>query len=244
VLIGGTACSVLLNEEDLDFRATKDLDLVLVIEALDKEFARAFWNYVQLGKYKNRQQSTGKEVFYRFCHPEDLAFPIMLELFSRVPKAIQIEQPCHLTPIPVEDEVQSLSAILLDGGYYEWLMSGRCEVNALPVVDVGHLIPLKAKAWIDLRARRLAGDPVDKRDVQKHKTDIIRLSQILSAENPIPLPDPIRADMQRFLNLIVEEPEIPPKTLGIKRTSWADILQLLREVYGFSEVASSTTAGK
>ena len=59
VLIGGTACSALLNEKSLDFRATKDLDLVLVIEALDKEFARAFWDYIQIGKYKHRQQSDG-----------------------------------------------------------------------------------------------------------------------------------------------------------------------------------------
>ena len=34
-IIGGTACDILMTEEGLDFRATKDIDLVLIIEALD-----------------------------------------------------------------------------------------------------------------------------------------------------------------------------------------------------------------
>jgi len=80
---------------------------------------------------------------------------------------------------------------------------------------------------------------VDKRQVQKHKKDIIRLSQILSVQNQIFLPDPIRADMQFFLDRIAEEPEIPPKTLGIKHVSWKEILQLLHQVYGFSEMADN-----
>ena len=34
-IIGGTACDILMTEEGLDFRATKDIDLVLIIEAVD-----------------------------------------------------------------------------------------------------------------------------------------------------------------------------------------------------------------
>lgn len=31
-IIGGTACDLLMTEEGLDFRATKDIDLVLILE--------------------------------------------------------------------------------------------------------------------------------------------------------------------------------------------------------------------
>ena len=31
----------------LDFRATKDIDLVLIIEAVDVAFGRKFWDYVK-----------------------------------------------------------------------------------------------------------------------------------------------------------------------------------------------------
>ena len=33
-IIGGTACDLLMSDEGLDFRATKDIDLVLIIEAV------------------------------------------------------------------------------------------------------------------------------------------------------------------------------------------------------------------
>ena len=33
-IIGGTACDLLMTEEGLDFRGTKDIDLVLVVEAI------------------------------------------------------------------------------------------------------------------------------------------------------------------------------------------------------------------
>jgi len=44
VFIGGTACDILLEEIGSTFRATKDLDMVLIIEALDESFGKKFWN--------------------------------------------------------------------------------------------------------------------------------------------------------------------------------------------------------
>jgi predicted nucleotidyltransferase len=38
VFIGGTACDILMDELGVPFRATKDLDIVLIIEALDSSF--------------------------------------------------------------------------------------------------------------------------------------------------------------------------------------------------------------
>ena len=75
VLIGGGACDLLFGEAGQDFRATKDLDLVLLVEALTPEFGRVFWDFVKEGGYENRQKSSGKPQFYRFSKPEDPAFP-------------------------------------------------------------------------------------------------------------------------------------------------------------------------
>ena len=52
VLIGGTACDLIMDEAGLEFRATKDLDIVLCIEALDLSFAKAFWEFVEAGQYR------------------------------------------------------------------------------------------------------------------------------------------------------------------------------------------------
>ena len=67
VLIGGTACDLAMEEAGLDFRGTKDLDIVLCLEALDKDFAAAFWEFIQAGKYQNQQKSTDNYLDYCMC---------------------------------------------------------------------------------------------------------------------------------------------------------------------------------
>lgn len=40
VLIGGAACNIIFEERNSEFRSTKDLDMVLIVEALSPEFGR------------------------------------------------------------------------------------------------------------------------------------------------------------------------------------------------------------
>mgnify|MGYP000521783331 CR=1 FL=1 len=44
VLIGGAAADLVMDEAGVDFRVTKDFDIVLCVEALDTSFADAFEN--------------------------------------------------------------------------------------------------------------------------------------------------------------------------------------------------------
>lgn len=46
VFIGGTACEILLGELGVSFRATKDLDVVLIIEVLEASFVHKFWKFI------------------------------------------------------------------------------------------------------------------------------------------------------------------------------------------------------
>lgn len=81
-LIGGTACFLSMDKVGLDFRATKDLDIVLWVEALDQSFVAAFWEFIRQGQYRNQRKGEDRKLFYRFDNPVDDSFPIMLELFS------------------------------------------------------------------------------------------------------------------------------------------------------------------
>lgn len=42
IVIGGTACYLNLQEQGLEFRATKDIDIVLLVEALSPTFLSLF----------------------------------------------------------------------------------------------------------------------------------------------------------------------------------------------------------
>jgi hypothetical protein len=231
VLIGGTAATLAMEEVGADFRATKDLDIVLCIEALDKEFAQAFWEYVKAGGYENRQKSTGKRLFYRFYAPRKPEFPEMLELFSRVPDALQIAADTHLTPIPVGDEVSSLSAILLNDDYYRLIHERKREVDGLTIIGPECLIPLKARAYIDFYERKQAGETIDSRDIKKHKNDIFRLFAILDPNAKPTVGNEIKADLSRAFDLLNNE-SIDLKSLGITGTSVSSVLAELKTFYG------------
>jgi len=61
VLIGGVACHEWLGTVGLEFRATKDMDVVLIVEALDQAFVKRFWEFVEAGKYQIRfRRSTSR----------------------------------------------------------------------------------------------------------------------------------------------------------------------------------------
>ena len=145
VLIGGTACTLVMEEVGLEFRATKDLDIVLCVEALGRDFVEAFWEFIRKGKYQIQEKSTGQKQFYRFKNPEDSSYPVMLELFSRKPDALAIGDDSHLTPIPMDEEVSSLSAILLNDDYYHFIHAGKQEIDGMTVVGPSYLIPLRQK---------------------------------------------------------------------------------------------------
>ena len=104
-------------------------------------------------------------MFYRFQKPADERFPAMLELFCRAPDGIKLAEDSRLTPVPIDEAAASLSAILLDDTYYEFILTGRKEGAGLPWVGEDRLIPLKASAWLDLGERQAKGEPVDSKNV-------------------------------------------------------------------------------
>ena len=198
ILIGGTACELWMGSQGLDFRATKDLDIVLVVEALQPEFFERFWTFIRAGAYRSHEQSEARPNFYRFKDPQDQAYPVMIELLTR--NVLDLPADVHLTPIPAEDDVSSLSAILLDEAYYRYVIDSRLNIDEIPTIPAYCLIPLKARAYLDLSARKQAGDrTVNERHIRKHRNDVFRLYQTLTPADRYPLPEPLRTDLQQFL---------------------------------------------
>lgn len=231
VLIGGTAATLAMEDAGLEFRATKDLDIVLHIEALTAAFGEVFWEFVEAGGYEIRQASaTGKPVFYRFQKPTDRRFPVLLELFCRAPDGIKLAEGSHLTPIPLDEAVASLSAILLDNDYYAFIMAGRKESDGLSWVGEDRLIPLKATAWLELNERKANGENVDTKDIRKHANDVIRLSQLLAPESRFPIAERIASDLNRFLDGITADRSLDPKSLKLNNTL-VEIVQRIAQAY-------------
>ncbi|MDY7579302.1 hypothetical protein RGU70_13350 [Herbaspirillum sp. RTI4] len=229
-LIGGVACYLNMAEAELDFRATKDLDIVLSTEALDAEFAEKFWDFVKAGGYEHQEKSTGEKQFYRFSKPADATYPYMLELFSCRPEAVFLDGAATLTPIPVDDDVVSLSAILLDEAYYRCIQNGKIILDGVPILSVEYIIPFKMRAFCDLSERKERGLLVDTKNINKHKNDVLKIAQLLSPEQTVEVSEEIKQHMKEFMMAIQDQP-IDLKNLGLSGITLLDILSVFKRIY-------------
>lgn len=154
----------------------------------------------------------------------------MLELFSRVPDQLNLTDGAKLTPIPTDEEISSLSAILLDEDYYQCLQKGAIAINNIPVLGAEFILPFKARAWLDLNERKQAGDSVDSKTVKKHRSDVFRLSVLLAPTQRVEVADTIKQDMAAFLAAMETEDGLDLRNFDI--TSNLDEVQSnLRSIY-------------
>ena len=142
VLIGGAACYWYEEEYGQIPRVTKDLDLILIVEALSAEFGRIFWEFIKAGKYSSRQRGDGKHEYFRFKNPEDRQFPQQVELFSRHTGKLCFPEDTRLEPVHIEDGISSLSAILMDEAYYNFTIAHSAVYEGVHLANVEALVCL------------------------------------------------------------------------------------------------------
>lgn len=192
--IGGTACDIILGNLGEDFRATKDLDMVLILEELSEEFASVFILFIEDGGYEHIHKGT------------------------------------RLGPIHISDEAISLSAILLDDEYYEILKNGVTVVDDVSVLDLEHIVLFKMKAWLDLSERKENGEPIDSKNIKKHKNDIFRLIASIDRNSRLPISGHVRQDAEIFMAKAKTEP-IDIRNLDIKNVTYDEILNAIAVCY-------------
>lgn len=223
VLIGGTACAIIFDEIGEDFRATKDLDIVLIVENINDEFGKKLWEFIKDAGYEV-EFGQEKKCFYRFKNPKNNDFPKMIELFSRN-QNISLPEDIHLIPIHVSDEISSLSAILLNDDYYQFMLAGKRVIDGISVLDEKYLIPFKAKAWCELVERKKQGEERQSRHIKKHCKDIASLVRLLPADTKVELFGMVKKDMQSFVDDILTSEFMPGNVEGAK------LHGLLKEIY-------------
>jgi len=198
ILIGGAACDDWFARQSLQFRATQDLDIVLIIELIDAAALSALRDFIREGGYQSRFRSTGSPELYRFSQPTDERFPRELEFFSRNPSGYDLA-PGDLVPISMEPGHHSLSSILLNEAYYDLIRTHHDTRDGLGICNATALIPLKAYAWLDLSRLKAEGQQIDSKKILKHRSDVFRLAATLPAEPGPTLPDEILRDLVTFM---------------------------------------------
>lgn len=215
-------------------RATKDLDLVLVIEALTPDFGLRLWDFIKAANYGHRSQGGNefKHEYYRFTNPQDKTYPKQIELFARYTGILNLPPDAHIEPISVGEDLSSLSVILMDDNYYAFTIEHSRNIDDIHVASPEALICLKAKAYTEMLDRKAEGKLVDSRDIEKHKKDIFRLIAMLPQDSHFTLPEKMKNDMNDFYQRVGElsNPDFF-KNAGLRGLNAERLLELINTAF-------------
>lgn len=219
-------------------RATDDIDMILVVEKMTPEFGQRFWEFIDEGKYENLQRKReDKEPvteLFRFLEPKN-GFPVQIELLSKYPDVLGVPTGFHLTPIPVGEEIPSLSAILLDEEYYRHTIDSSIIEEGICIANPLSLLCLKVKAFLNLTEEKKINPNVRSADIKKHRDDVFKLLAMrIDPFTPVELSATMKDEMSVFINTMEES--LPNQSLrdSLQRTD-DDIrgfLGIMKEIFG------------
>jgi hypothetical protein len=223
-LIGGAACDEWFTTNGLTFRATNDLDLVIMMDDVAPAFIAAIRAFVAEGGYEISERSEGVPILYRFSDPAREDFPAKLELSSRKPDGFELSDGQKYIPISAGLGRHSLSAILLNDAYFGLIQTHHDERDGLWIANATALIPLKAHAWLNLMRAKAAGESVDSQNIKKHRADVFRLAATLPGDPGPELPASVTADLTSFLQFFpVGSEEWPAIVAAVEATIGAKL---------------------
>lgn len=240
VIIGGTACDIMLRDSEMRPRATDDIDMILIIEEMTPSFGQRFWDFIVAGDYQNRQRKRGEKEpvteLFRFIDPKE-DYPQQIELLSNYPDILGVPSGFHLTPIPIGEEILSLSAILLEEEYYQHTIENSIVQDGLRLANPLSLLCLKVKAFLNLTEEKKTNPSVRNSDIKKHRDDVFKLLAMrIDPLTPIELSDSMKKELKDFISII--EQSLPNQSLqdSLQRTD-IDIrgfLDIMKEIFNIN----------
>ncbi|NEW61549.1 hypothetical protein GSY74_09665 [Sulfurovum sp. bin170] len=230
IVIGGLATAMNMHDLGFTFRATKDIDLVIISKD-NEAFLKKLLNYIEEAGYKTRQRTVNesRHNLFRFLGSDDREFPEQIELFAIHAEDSVMVTNQHIIPIQTPAYYSYLSAILLDRDYFALLVQHSSEIEGLHIASPEVLIPLKIHAYLNLSKEK-------SQDAKKHLKDIIKLSSLLDGETVVFLEGKPRVDMLEFMPILkeMEEDRIVQllESIGVTNLSKEDILEVVVFTYG------------
>lgn len=226
VLIGGNACVLNFDKLNVEFRATADLDIVLIVDNENGKFYAHLCEYLVGngyigGLYKCKENNS---CAYRFTlkGEQKVERPKIIELFSKKPDYFDVDksEKLHITPIETEEGISNLSAILLDDEVYNFVIQHKCKIDNVSTVSLECIFGLKSIAWTNNERLFAEGKVTKEITVYKHPADMVRIASVLP-ENDYAYPKGIFESIQESktkLGLAEVIAKIPEVAESIEQT--------------------------
>lgn len=199
VIIGGVAASIIFEDNDLSFRATKDVDMVILTNN-SIGLNRKIVEYIRIGDFEIKEASENEPRYYRFSKPKNKEFPEIIEIFARNENKLELEDGQYVIPVN-SDEAEKLSAILLDEEYFNLIQkNAHKSEDGYSIITPLATICLKARAFREMNEQRKRGEEVDSRDIRKHRNDIVKLTTVLEEGDTLKLGKQATDDMKNIIS--------------------------------------------
>lgn len=178
VIIGGTACDIVLSDSVMQARATHDIDMIVIIENITPAFSQRFWEFIKEGGYRPEKRKQIANLhpsyeLYRFIGGRP-GYPEMIELLSRHPDSLGDPKGLTIEPLRAGDDISSLSAIILDDDLYKFTVANSILTDGIRHASSVALIALKARAYLNLLKDKAEGRHVNTKDIKKHRSDVLK----------------------------------------------------------------------
>lgn len=183
-------------------RATHDIDMIIVVERMTPQYGERFWQFIREAGYrpeksKAKEGESPKYEMYRFVDGNP-GFPEMIELLSRHPDVLGESKGLTIEPLPIDGELSSLSAIIMDDDYYRFTIEHSRLTDDIRHADSAALVALKARAYLNLIQDKQNGKHVNSKDIKKHRSDVLK-NVVIMTEDEIPAPSSIVECVKEFV---------------------------------------------
>lgn len=205
VIIGGTACEITMQDTVVRPRATHDIDMIMIVENMTPAFAQRFWDFVKEANYRPEKRrhiegESAKYELYRFLDGKP-GYPEMIELLSRHSDVLGEPKDLIIEPLPIDGDVSSLSAIIMDDDFYHFTISHSQLTDGVRHADSAALICLKTHAYLNLLKDKADGKHVNSKNIRKHRSDVLKNVVIITDET-ITAPPAITECVKDFVTSI------------------------------------------
>ena len=161
--------------------------MTVIVENMTPSFAKRFWEFVKEAGYRpeKRKQIEGepaKYELYRFVDGKT-GYPEMIELLSRHPDILGEPSNLVIEPLPIDGDVSSLSAIIMDDDFYHFTIKHSKLTDGVRHADSAALVCLKTRAYLNLLQDKAEGKHVNSKDIKKHRSDVLKNVVIITDES-------------------------------------------------------------
>ena len=205
VIIGGTACDIVMTGTVVTPRATHDIDMIVVVDNMTPEFGQRFWDFIKEAGYRpeRRKSEVGeptKYELYRFVDGKP-DYPEMIELLSRHPDVLGEPHGQIIEPLPIDGDTSSLSAIMMDDDFYHFTIANSRLTGGIRHASPTALIALKAKAYLNLLSDKARGLHVNTRHIKKHRSDVMK-NMVIVEDDSVSAPSSVVQCVREFVAAI------------------------------------------